>query len=451
MSNEPGPVVSIRVLPILFVLTLACAFTSGLGIEAGGLTVTLAYAVTICLMGYLVLYAVLTNRRVAVLYRDDISLLLYLFLASNILSSLVFSPDRFYSLKGCGPLLAGLLIYTACRTAIRVLVVSDEYSVRQLTALNLASAGLGLICMVAAMVTGQENFGVSFGHLAIGMQTLGGLVPPSIQSLSAEPNLFAIGTAVVLCLSIGRFLMDLDPGRKLIWIGVPVFAILFAYTRSVYGALVIVLVILLVLARQMKVVYRAALVVIVSVLVVTLVFIALPEGHPARQAITERVGTITDFEGGTGGGRWIGYQVAWKSYLNHPVLGNGTLSADTRAYNPYTGAFQDRMGSPGWLTGSVIQALHDTGVLGLLILLMLFGLLVSRNYNQFRWLPPGDPRRGWLLGFIGGNIVLFITSQLSSPLWTAFPYVFWAVNVEFLVHCSKSRLSPVDVPASPRA
>lgn len=437
-----------RMLFALVALALGSAFTSGLAMELGGVTVTLAYGVTLALLGYLLLYAGLTRRRVAVLFRDDFSFLLYAFVSSNILSSLLLSNDRWYSLRGCVPLIACLLLYTVIRSGLRLLRQDSGRTVALFTWLNLLSAGTGLACLLAIVITGRENFGVTLGHLAIGMQTLMGQVPPSIQSLAIEPNLFAIGTGTVLCISLGKYLLGDRSENKLLWIGLPAIAILFAFTRSVYGGLVIVLLVLMVYAGQTRAIYRVAMVSAVAVLVFLVVFFSLPDEHPTRKAISERMATLLDFKGGTGGGRWVGYQLAWVSYLDHPVLGNGTLSAETTVYNPYTGEYQERMGAPGWLTGSGLQALHDTGIVGLLILLGMFGVLMRKTHRLFSKLDKRDPRRGVLLGFLGGNLLLFISSQLSSPLWTAFPYVWWAVHMEYLVACHESGPSIHEEPAS---
>lgn len=437
-----------RVLYVLIALALVTAFTSGLTLELAGATVTLAYLVTLVLLGYLLLYAGLTHRRVAVLFRDDFSFLLYAFVASNIISSLLLSNDRWYSLRGCVPLIACVLLYTGVRSGLRVLRQDPAHTVTLFTGLNLMSAGTGLACLLAIVITGRENFGVTLGHLAIGMQTLMGQVPPSIRSLATEPNLFAIATGTLLCISLGKYLLGDRSESKLLWLGLPAMAILFAFTRSVYGGLVIVLLVLMIYAGQTRAIYRVAMVSAVAVLVFLAVFFSLPDEHPTRKAISERMATLLDFKGGTGGGRWAGYQVAWVSYLNHPVLGNGTLSAETTVYNPYTGEYQERMGAPGWLTGSGLQALHDTGIVGLLILLGMFGVLMLKTHRLFRKLDKYDPRRGVLLGFLGGNLLLFISSQLSSPLWTAFPYVWWAAHMEYLVACHESGPSIHEEPAS---
>lgn len=434
------------------VLTLAVgallfsAFTSGLSVDVGPVTITLSHICMLLLVGHAVLYAAMSLYRVPVLYRDDVSLLLYLFVFSNLFSSLLFATNRFHSLKACGPLVAGLLMYTAARTGIRMLRDPDG-SIRKFTFFNQLSAAFGLACMVLAMITGVENRGVSFAHLAIGMNTLGGVVPPSIKGFSIEPNLFSIGTAAVLCLPLGRYLLGERRKYALTWLVIMGFSILFAYTRSVYGAMVVVLVVLMVLAKQTTVIKRVALFGALILVAGFVIGMALPTDNPARKAFEERVSTLFDFSGGTGGGRVQGYLLAWESFLDNPILGKGTLSADTEVYNPYVGQYQERMGGQGWLTGSGIQALHDTGVVGFVILMSLFGMTMWRNYKMFKRLFPGDWYRGIALGFLGGNLVLLITSQLSSPLWTAFPYIFWAVNMEFLAACTRKMDSPNFVPA----
>ncbi|MBL7848586.1 MAG: O-antigen ligase family protein [Cyclobacteriaceae bacterium] len=429
------------------VLTLALgallfsAFTSGLSVDIGPVTITLSHVCMLLLIGHALLYAAMSRYRVPVLYRDDVSFLLYLFVLSNLFSSTLFAANRFYSLKACGPLVAGVLMYTAARTGIRMLRDLNG-SISKFTFFNQVSAAFGLVCMLLAMITGVENRGVSFDHLAIGMSTLGGLVPPSIQGLAVEPNLFSIGTAAVLCLPLGRYLLGERRQHALTWILIMGFSILFAYTRSVYGAMVVVMVVLMVLAKQTTVIKRVVLFGTITLAIVLVIGWTLPADHPARKAFEERIATLVDFKGGTGGGRVQGYLLAWESFLDRPILGKGTLSADTEVYNPYVGQYQERMGGRGWLTGSGIQALHDTGIVGFVILMSLFGLTLWKNFKAFKQLPPGDWHRGIALGFLGGNLVILITSQLSSPLWTAFPYIFWAVNMEFLAACKVKINSP---------
>ena len=126
-----------------------------------------------------------------------------------------------------------------------------------------------------------------------------------------------------------------------------------------------------------------------------------------------------------------------EGFGNNPVMGNGTFSAETRIFNPYKGQYEERMGGAGWLTGSWIQSLHDTGVVGFAILFTLFGFLLRSNYRLFKMLPSTDSNKSLVLGFIGGNLIIIIASQLSSPLWTAFPYVYWGINMGFIAVCKE--------------
>lgn len=423
-------------LAVLVWAMIFSAFATGLSKDAGPVTISLSHVLLLLLLGYEVLLSAFTHQRVPILFRDDISFLLYLFLFSNLASSLLFSAHRLQSLKGCAPLIAGVLVYTAMRTGIR-LMNDTSGSVKKLMLFNLLSAGFGLGCMALAMITGSENIGVSFGHLAIGMTTLMGNIPPSIRGMGVEPNLFSIGTAVVMCLPLARFMTGERTRREWLVLTVLGFAVLFAYTRSVYGALLLVVVAFMILAKQTKVIKRVAMFVGFALLITVVLSIVLPEDNLVKKAFAERVDTMFDFQGGTGGGRLLGYKAAWTSFLERPLLGKGTLSAETSIYNPYTGLYQERMGGEGWLTGSGIQALHDTGILGFAILMGLFGILIWKNYRLFLRLPPTDGDRILVMGFLGGNIILLITSQLSSPLWTAFPYIFWAINAEFITACMK--------------
>lgn len=439
MRSESAPDTQKRRDSMLAVLVWAMifsAFASGLSRDVGPVTIALSHVLLLLLLGYEVLVSSFSRQRVPILFRDDISFLLYLFLFSNLASSLLFSAHRLQSLKGCAPLVAGVLIYTAIRAGIR-LMNDSQGSISKLMLFNLLSAGFGLGCMALAMITGTENIGVSFGHLAIGMTSLMAGIPPSIRGLGVEPNLFSISTAVVLCLPLARFMTGERTRREWLVLSVLCFAIVFAYTRSVYGALLLIVLTFMMLSRQTRVIKRVAIFGGIALLMVLVLGIALPEENRVKKAFTERIDTMFDFESGTGGGRLLGYKAAWTSFLERPLLGKGTLSAETSIYNPYTGLYQERMGGEGWLTGSGIQALHDTGILGFVILMGLFGMLIWKNYRLFLRLSPMDDQRSLAMGFLGGNIIILITSQLSSPLWTAFPYIFWAINAEFIRSCTR--------------
>jgi hypothetical protein len=176
---------------------------------------------------------------------------------------------------------------------------------------------------------------------------------------------------------------------------------------------------------------------IVVVLLLTVIFLFLPEDNDIKIALSNRVNSLTEFSKGSGLGRVQGYILGFEGFLKNPVFGNGTLSTDTEFYNTFRNQHQELMGSAGWLNGALIQALQDTGIIGFLIVLGIFISVLIANYNVFIKLPDWLIEKSIILGFIGGNIILLISSQFSSPLWISFPYIYWGINMSYLGYCKK--------------
>ena len=71
-------------------------------------------------------------------------------------------------------------------------------------------------------------------------------------------------------------------------------------------------------------------------------------------------------------------------------------------------------------------------------MLGIFVSILIANHSLFTKLKNDDERKGIVLGFLGGNIILFISSQLSSSLWISFPYVYWGINMAFISWCKRN-------------
>ena len=167
----------------------------------------------------------------------------------------------------------------------------------------------------------------------------------------------------------------------------------------------------------------------------------LPKDSGIKIALASRVTTLFDFKKGSGAGRAFGYELGIKGFKKNPLFGNGTLSADTRFYNPYRRIYQEHFGSPGWLNGAFIQALHDTGIIGLLIVAAIYLVVIFQNLNLYRKLPRETLEKSVVLGFLVGNFILLVTSQLSSTLWISFPYIFWAINLAYISHVKATTIA----------
>ncbi len=427
---------TLRILLIVLVLT---AFTSGIGISWLSYNLNFSQIVSIVLFFALTVFSLVNSKRFPVLYQDNVSLLIYFYFVSNLFSSLFFSPNKTESLKGCAIILSYVLIYVTTRWAMRF--VDDKSGiVRRLINYNTFSGLVGLVCMVVAFATGGENFGISYGHLAqSGVDDLRSPIP-SIKSFSIEPNLFAIITAVIFCLTLSKYLFWKRTSKQSLVIAILSASIIFSYTRSVYVALLIALMVMLVLSNRVRQLMSVFNLGVISVFLALVVYFFLPESSSIKTAISSRVTSVFDFEKGSGLGRVQGYLMGMEGFFHRPIFGNGTLSADTQFYNVYRKIYQERMGSAGWLNGVFIQSLHDTGILGLLVVIAIYISIIRKNYNIFKRLEAGEPK-SVIIGFLAGNIILLITSQFSSTLWISFPYIYWGINLAYLSMCQSSLIN----------
>lgn len=421
---------------IFFVgILILSGFASALQFELASLSFNLSQIVALVLLSLLILYHAL-NRKKLVLFRDNLSILIYFYLLINIFSSILLSEKKLQSLKGCIIITTYVVIYLVIRWSLR-LMADKSIMVRVLRVFNFLSASFGLLSMFISILTGKQVFGVSFGHLQqSGVAELSGSIP-SIQSFSVEPNVFAIITAVVLCINVSIYFLWKKTKNQLVIICILGLSILFSYTRSVYVSLFIAIFFIVILSGQLKLMLSVFKYAIIVLAITVTVFIFLPKDNSIKFALSSRAISLFDFQKGSGLGRVVGYQIGFEGFLESPLLGNGTLSAKTAFYNPHLFKYQDYMGSPGWLNGALIQSLHDTGIVGLLITLGIFIAMILSSYNLFVRLKRDDINKSIALGFVGGNIILIITSQLSSTLWISFPYIYWGVNIAFIEWCKK--------------
>ncbi len=418
---------------VLVFLLIASAFTSGIRFDipigSGSVNINLAQLFAIFLSVYLVSLAALKRKPVPLFYKDWPSLFIYGYLVSNIFSSIVFSVDPLKALKSCLVIAVYINIYHVGRWLIEEARVETK-ATTYLEKNNILSALVGFCGMVASILFGEwENMAVSLGHVGDGV--------PSIRSLSFEPNVFAITTSVVLCISIAIYMLKAkgSAGKLpiLLFLGL---CVLFAYTRSAYISLTFAILVMLQLTGRVNWKILVNIVVFILLLLVANQF--LPDNNFIKQAILSKTENLVNFSEGNGLGRVTTFLVGWAGFIVHPLFGNGTMMADTASLNIFTGELEDVMGTPGWLSGSLIQSLHDTGIIGALIIMGIFVSLCLINLKHFRREDNID-RKAIFLGFFAANIIIAITSQITSVLWIGFPFVFWAINMAYVAAINKEK------------
>ncbi len=379
------------------------------------------------------------------------------FVCSNVLASLFVSPSRGASLKGTLLLGSYAAMYFVVRLALANRVDWVPRASNWVLGLGVAQAAYSLSAVVLYW------FGYGIGGLQIGH-----IAQASVATRGTfwEANLLGAYLGLIALFSTARFTFRSagDSGRTpllalfLASLARPLTVTRAAVAGFLLGLVAIALVVWLYKSEiaAWKTRTAAVLVTLVSVLVLTVTatnsLVSSASGYPnmlierwalrswiapsdraAREIKTQRSGPA--LAAPTAEGRVplmsrssvVGRIDAWKraveAWKERPLLGHGTLAGTTVIHQ-------------GWWYGSAIQALYDTGLLGLTALLCVhIGAVV---YPVRAWLRNrGSPIGASLLGFAVANVLLLFTSQFSSFLFLGFPWVFWGLSVGTSYACSR--------------
>jgi O-antigen ligase len=128
-----------------------------------------------------------------------------------------------------------------------------------------------------------------------------------------------------------------------------------------------------------------------------------------------RAGSTSSFTG-----RLAVAKLAIKGWLKRPIFGNGTGS--------YLFIFGAMAG--GWIGNLPLHVLFDTGIVGLLLLLV---ALVAASRPAIRALR--SPAVAWetthyvLFGLVAAGVALIVTYEFTDGTWLGFTWVFFGMLV----------------------
>lgn len=268
-----------------------------------------------------------------------------------------------------------------------------------------------------------------------------------------EPNLFgifAVTTVVLwiplaLCVSEKRAL-----ARSLACMQIGIVAVYMSYTRSAWLALIgVYCVLAAVVFAGFKVGghHRRRIILIVGAMVALGFALAVVvsrslHGEEASAAMVERSSQLVEeasrlvdeasgaplenssqiLEGlsGSGGSRLQIWSIALEEWARKPILGWGLLSFEPTTIYP-TG---------GWLYGSLVQTLHDTGLLGVLFMLWLCAGVAVHTWRSYRTVD-AEVDRAIALGYLASLAALFFASQFSSFFWGGLTWVLFGLAVGY--------------------
>jgi O-antigen ligase len=108
------------------------------------------------------------------------------------------------------------------------------------------------------------------------------------------------------------------------------------------------------------------------------------------------------------------YERAWNDFLAHPLLGNGV--------NVFAQNYTSPSGTRDWISNFLLMALHDTGMIGLVILLAWLGWLARETYLAIK-ISRGAART-MLLALSIAYLALMLTYQATTVFWLGFNWVY---------------------------
>lgn len=221
-----------------------------------------------------------------------------------------------------------------------------------------------------------------------------------------------------------------------------IYAAISSFARAPWIGIILIIIFYVFYAKPPKTLFNPRTVTfLISAALAFLVIIfpvlnfAYSEFSGKENMLWSRFQEILNFESGSGAGRVKVQEYALYKWEKHPVIGNGVLSLPREEV-----AEQVAAPSP-WLYSSVIQSLHDTGLVGAACMLwihiapVIYALYASRKARTAE-------RRAYLVGLSMGAVVMGVSSQSSSFFMLGFPWIYTAI----LVAIAKITLQEAETP-----
>lgn len=406
---------------------------------------------------------------------SDLLLLAYLALALG--SALLFPPDPRDSVQYWGRMVLAVAVYFATRWLLTATDANVFFrlAVKVLLLFGVLEALFGIVGWFA------YPFGINLGvdQYPLGVRGPGGVLcnfSLTMYGTLWEPNVFGSTLATIILIGMTLFVSrDFSTWRKPLGIGIAIMLVALALnaSRGALGALALGCAVIFFFVGGMSLtaklkwlVAAAALCAIVYVpsLEVSRDMMQLPTapGLAARAPCAAWIaagmprGTTPGdpefdpdtgpeagsnavnrlLEGQTLTSRWVTYKKAWDDFLKRPILGNGP--------NSFGQIYTTTAHTSGWISNMFLMALHDTGILGVVILLAWLVWYPLTIFFAWRSAPPSK-QRTLVLALGIGLFGLLVTYQVTTMLWFGFVWWYFAflgVGAMVLTPADRLRMTP---------
>lgn len=341
---------------------------------------------------------------------------LLLYLAVTFITSALTSPEPRLTIRWA--LLNALVMVPYF--IIRWLTITDKSLVlvfRMLLIVGVGEAIYGIVCFFCAHL-----FGTTFG---IELEQYGSI--PGIYGTQYEANLFGSYTGACALMCLVGYMFDSSQRRRWYLWGflIALLGALISLARAVLIAFPLVAVLVTVLAvRKGRMNLRGLTVLAGIVLAVLLLLSPLILNFVQERFSTLDVSDIqTD---STTARRLIGFSVAFSDVAEHPLLGTGAnsfrLLFDWEDYWPVPETIEGLPDERGaWIGNTVVRVLHDTGVVGFI---MVAGFLITLIKEMRRVIRTSSHSvRVVVIALLAGLGLYSITFQTTDATTLSFAWV----------------------------
>ena len=413
LATVAAIIVAIRWRRVLLMALPFLVTLNGVPLSVGRYSVRLDQVAACLLLLALATGRLAGTRRIRL---DGTSWILLALLALNLASSVLNSPVRSYSVLQCLNLAATWSIY--------VVVTNELDDVRDLEKF----LGYALWSALCACALGVAAFVLALGGLPVGGAEVSRSAAEHLTSAYGaygamiEPNILGSFSAGYLVLVSAMLMVRMgDRGsristRRLRWTAAATgTALVITFTRAAWlGAIVGVG--CLAASSHVKATVRFGprriTLMLVSAAALVAVLLLLPGnvGMLLRFKLTNLINPASQ----TAVVRLFMYGLAWEQTLRHPLIGTGTFSfAALSAQGADFQQFENWRHL--WIGNYLLLAVHDTGVVGLMVWFALIATIVVRPLRVLRTTPHlGSEAVGRVLGLLAAVVSMLVAFLSTS-------------------------------------
>jgi len=353
------------------------------------------------------------NARLRSIKIDQIGALAIFWVLANILSSLLYSPDKVASLKICLWLGFSVGIYLLIKNIVGK-KISIEKAVKAILIVGVLEAIYGLT-LYTFFLLGKDIGGVQIDPV---------ISIPKVYGTIWEANIFGV-FLVSIALIIFNLLLSSEFAKFRPWLLGGFFLVLggviASFTRSAWVVLVMFLFVSLLISIKFFLKRPGLLLFLVIFISIFAILLNSPFSDfgsiGLETVITEGLGVGFFADYSTLTFRFVRVDLALEEWTTNPLLGLGTNSFGQRHYDP------SQENAPDYLGVLFVQNLYDAGIVGLGLLLALIILQVKRGV-KFLKLSPDPKYKALMKGLLIGFLALIVAYQSTSAFWFGFNWIY---------------------------